>query len=88
MSAQATGKKPSPLRAVVEVVARQLVEHPEGVKVIETERRGTTVLELKTAAGDLGRIIGRQGRTAAALRTLVKLTAEKHGRRAQLEIRD
>lgn len=88
MSAQATDKKPSPLRAVVEVVARQLVEHPEAVKVTEMERRGTTILELTTAAGDLGRIIGRQGRTAAALRTLVNLTAEKHGRRAQLEIRD
>jgi predicted RNA-binding protein YlqC (UPF0109 family) len=88
MSVHPTGSKPSPLRAVVEVVVRQLVEHPEAVKVAETERRGTIILELTTAAGDLGRVIGRQGRTAAALRTLVNLTAEKHGRRAQLEIRD
>ena len=78
----------NPLRAVVEVVVRALVDHPESVKVTESERRGMTVLELTTAPGDMGKIIGRQGRTAAALRTLVALTAEKHGKRAQLDIRD
>ena len=78
----------SPLRAVVEVIARALVDKPDSVKVTETERRGMSVLELTTAPGDMGKIIGRQGRTAAALRTLVALTAEKHGRRAQLDIRD
>jgi len=78
----------SPLKAVVEVVAKALVDHPDGVSVTETERRGMTVLELSTAPGDMGKIIGRQGRTAAAIRTLVALTAEKHGRRAQLDIRD
>lgn len=82
------GGAASPLRAVVEVVAKALVEHPDDVRVAETERRGTTVLELTTAPGDMGKIIGRQGRTAAAIRTLVALTAEKHGRRAQLDIRD
>lgn len=76
------------LRAVVEVVVRALVDHPEAVKVSESERRGVAVLELTTAPGDMGKIIGRQGRTAAALRTLVAVTAEKHGRRAQLDIRD
>ena len=78
----------SPMRAVVEVVARALVDHPESVQVRETERRGMTVLELTTAPGDMGKIIGRQGRTAAALRTLVALAAEKHGKRAQLDIKD
>lgn len=78
----------SPLRDVVEVVVRALVEHPESVRVTEHERRGMTVLELKTAPGDMGKIIGRQGRTAAALRTLVATTAERHGKRAQLDIRD
>jgi predicted RNA-binding protein YlqC (UPF0109 family) len=80
--------EPSPLRAVVEVVARALVDHPEGVRVTESLRRGLTVLELTTAPGDMGKIIGRQGRTAAALRTLVSVTAEKYGQRAQLDIRD
>jgi len=78
----------SPLRAVVEVVVKALVDHPDAVKVTESERRGMTVLELSTAPGDMGKIIGRQGRTAAALRTLVTVTAEKHGKRAQLDIRD
>ncbi len=76
------------MRAVVEVVARALVDNPGSVRVTETERRGMTVLELSTAPGDMGKIIGRQGRTAAALRMLVALTAEKHGKRAQLDIKD
>ena len=78
----------SPLRAVVETVVRALVDKPDSVRVNETERRGMTVLELTTAPNDMGKIIGRQGRTAAALRILVALTAEKHGKRAQLDIRD
>jgi len=80
--------KASPLSAVVEVVARALVDHPDAVKVRESIRRGMTILELTTAPGDMGKIIGRQGRTAAALRTLVSLTAEQQGTRAQLDIRD
>ena len=78
----------SPMRAVVEVVGRALVDRPDEVEVTETERRGMVVLELSTAPGDMGKIIGRQGRTAAALRTLVTLTAEKAGTHAQLDIRD
>ena len=78
----------NPLRDVVEVVARALVDHPDSVRVSEHERRGMTVLELNTAPGDLGKIIGRQGRTAAALRLLVAVTAERHGKKAQLDIRD
>ena len=78
----------SPLRDVVEVVVRALVDKPDSVRVTETERRGMTVLELTTAPGDMGKIIGRQGRTAAAIRTLVAVTAEKLGKRAQLDIRD
>jgi uncharacterized protein len=82
------GEQSSPLRAVVEVVVKTLVDHPDAVKVTESVRRGMTVVELSTAPGDMGKIIGRQGRTAAAIRTLVALTAERHGVRAQLDIRD
>ena len=78
----------SPLRAVVEVVVRGLVDHPDAVEVTESVRRGMSVLELRTAPGDMGKIIGRQGRTAAALRTLLAVTAERHGKRAQLDIKD
>ncbi len=82
------GGQASPLRAVVEVVVKTLVDHPDAVKVTESSRRGMTIVELSTAPADMGKIIGRQGRTAAAIRTLVALTAERHGVRAQLDIRD
>jgi len=78
----------SPLRAVVEVVVRALVDKPDEVSVTESHRRGMTMLELTTAPGDMGKVIGRQGRTVSALRTLVSFTAEKHGQRAQLDLRD
>jgi predicted RNA-binding protein YlqC (UPF0109 family) len=88
-SEESQGTAPgSPLRAVVEVMVKALVDHPEAVRVTETARRGVTVVELTTAPGDMGKIIGRQGRTAAALRTLVAVTAERLGTRAQLDIRD
>ena len=78
----------NPVRAVVEVIAKALVDRPQEVSVTETSRRGVAIVELSTAVSDMGKIIGRQGRTAAAIRTLVALTAEKHGQRAQLDIRD
>ena len=78
----------SPLRAVVEVVVRALVDNPDAVRVTDSQRRGMTIVELETASSDMGKIIGRQGRTVSALRTLVSLTAEKHGTRAQLDLRD
>jgi predicted RNA-binding protein YlqC (UPF0109 family) len=58
------------------------------VKVTEAEHRGVAVIELFVAPGDLGRVIGRQGRTASALRTLVEVTAEYHDFDATLEIRE
>jgi predicted RNA-binding protein YlqC (UPF0109 family) len=79
---------PSAVGTVVDVVARALVDRPDDVRVTESSRRGMTIVELSTAPGDMGKIIGRQGRTAAALRTLVALTAEQMGTRAQLDIRD
>ena len=78
----------SQARDVVEVVARALVDEPEAVEVTETEHRGVTVVELFVAPGDLGRVIGRMGRTASALRTLVEVAAEYHDFDATLEIRE
>ena len=75
-------------RDVVEVVARALADHPDAVRVTERNHRGQTLVELFMAPGDLGRVIGRQGRTAAALRTLVNATAEIEGTKAALEFRD
>jgi predicted RNA-binding protein YlqC (UPF0109 family) len=75
-------------RDVVEVVARALADKPDAVRVTERPHRGQTLVELFMAPGDLGRVIGRQGRTAAAMRTLVNATAELEGAKATLEFRD
>lgn len=76
------------LRALVETIARALADQPDAVRVGESVRRGMTVIELHVASGDLGRVIGRQGRTAAAVRTLLATAAEGDGRKATLDIRD
>ena len=76
------------LKGLVEVVARALADASDEVDVREVERRGTTVFELHVAPGDLGRVIGRQGRTAAALRTLLQSAGEASGKRVTLDIRD
>ena len=88
MTEEAAPAPGNPVRAVVELVARALVGNPDAVRVTESERRGMTVFALTTAPDDMGKPIGPQGRTAAAIRTLVATTAEKHGRRAPLDIRD
>lgn len=78
----------SEARDVIEVIARALADAPDAVKVTEAEHRGVAVIELFVAPDDLGRVIGRQGRTASALRSLVGLTAEFHDFDATLEIRE
>ncbi len=75
-------------RDVVEVVAKTLADHPNAVRVTERQHKGQTLVELFMAPGDLGRVIGRQGRTAQAMRTLVSATAELEGTKATLEFRD
>jgi predicted RNA-binding protein YlqC (UPF0109 family) len=75
-------------RDVVEVVARALADKPDAVTVTEREGRGQTVVELTMAPGDLGRVIGRQGRTAQALRTLASAAAELDGTKAMVDFRD
>ena len=76
------------LKGLVEVIAKALADHPDAVRVGESERRGMTVIELQVAPGDLGRMIGLQGRTAAAVRALLATAAEADGKRATLDIRD
>jgi predicted RNA-binding protein YlqC (UPF0109 family) len=78
----------SGVRAVVEVLARALTDRPDEVHVKESQHRGATLIELFVGAGELGRIIGKQGRTAAALRTLASSAGEKEGKTVTLEIRD
>jgi uncharacterized protein len=78
----------SVIREVVEVLARALTDRPDEVRVVESEHRGTTLVELYVGSGELGRVIGKQGRTAAALRTLASSAGEKIGKTVTLEIRD
>ena len=75
-------------RDVVEVVARALAGRPNEVRVTESDRRGTTVVQLAMAPGELGRVIGRQGRTAAAVRTLAAAAAELDGIKVSVDFSD
>jgi len=71
---------------LVEYVAKALVDHPDQVSVDSVEDPTTTTVRLKVAPADLGRVIGKQGRTARAMRTLLHATAARSKRRAVLEI--
>lgn len=75
-------------REVVEVMARALAGRPGDVRVTEAEHRGQTVVEVFMAPGELGRIIGRQGRTAAAVRTVAASAGDLEGKRVTVEFRD
>ena len=74
--------------AVVEAVARGLADRPDSVRVSEREARGQVFIELTMAPGDMGRVIGRQGRTAQAVRTLANAAAEMDGVRVSVDFRD
>ncbi len=74
------------MRGMLEFIARALVDKPEAVEVEEVEADGATLLELRVAQEDLGKVIGKQGRTARALRTLVAAAGVKLGKRYAVEI--
>ncbi len=70
------------------VLARSLVDEPERVEVSGTETGSRVDLELRVASGDMGRIIGRQGRTIRAIRSVVKAASVKLGKRVNVEVSD
>ena len=74
------------MKELLEYLARGLVAHPDQVRVNEVEEEGATVLELSVADEDYGAVIGRGGRTAGALRTVVKSAGTKQKRRVFLDI--
>jgi len=78
----------SQLRELVEIIARALADEPQHVRVSEVEHRGTTLVEIHAAPRDVGKMIGRQGRTIAAMRTLAGVAAERVKKRVTLEVRD
>ncbi len=71
---------------LVEYLARRLVNEPDAVRAEEVEREGDIVIELHVAPADVGQVIGRQGRIARALRTVVRAAAARRDRRVMLEI--
>ena len=71
---------------IVEYLARRLVDDPDAVRVQELERDGDTIIELHVAKDDVGKVIGRQGRIARALRTIVRASAARRTGRTLLEI--
>ena len=73
---------------LLEYLARQLVDDPEGVRVETAEEEDAIVLRLHVAEADVGKVIGRQGRIARALRTVVRASAARERRRVLLEIVD
>jgi uncharacterized protein len=74
------------LKELVELMAKALVDSPEQVKVAEIEGEKTSVIELSVARDDLGKVIGKQGRTARAMRTILSAASTKVKKRAVLEI--
>ena len=74
------------LKELVEMIAKALVDYPEQVEVSELEGEQTSVIELRVAKEDLGKVIGKQGRTARAMRTILNAASTKIRKRAVLEI--
>lgn len=79
---------PGDLKELVRYIAQSLVEKPDEVKVHEIEGEQTSVIELRVAKEDLGKVIGRDGRTAKAMRVILNAASTRQNKRAMLEILD
>ncbi|MDO4289200.1 MAG: KH domain-containing protein [Eubacterium sp.] len=74
------------MKRLIEIIAKALVDNPDAVVVSETEQEHSILLELKVADEDMGKVIGKQGRIAKAIRTVLKASATKSHKRVILEI--
>ena len=74
------------MKELVEVIAKSLVENPEEVVVTETEKEDAIIVELKVGASDMGKVIGRQGRIAKAIRTVEKAASSKSPKKVIVDI--
>jgi predicted RNA-binding protein YlqC (UPF0109 family) len=74
------------MKELVEVIAKSLVDHPEEVVVTEEENDKTVTITLKVAPDDMGKVIGKQGRIAKSIRTVVKAAATKDDKKVMVEI--
>jgi len=76
------------MKKLIEYIAKSVVDDPDGVKVTEKRYGRDIILRLDVAQGDMGRVIGKQGRMANAMRALLRVSAVKSGKRVSLEIGD
>ena len=76
------------MKDLLTYIAQNLVEHPQAVDVQETETDGNVVLELRVDPSDMGKVIGRQGRIAKEIRTLMRSVAQRQGKKDSVEIMD
>jgi predicted RNA-binding protein YlqC (UPF0109 family) len=74
------------MKELVEYIAKSLVNDPSAVSVTEINRKTLVIIELRVAQEDMGRVIGREGRVANAIRSLLRVSAAKQGKRVSLEI--
>ena len=74
------------MKELVEIIAQSLVDHPDEVVVTETEKENGVLIELQVASDDMGKVIGKQGRIAKAIRTVVKAAASKEDKKVIVEI--
>ena len=76
------------MKELLTYIAQNLVEHPDQVSVTEYDNAGETILELRVAVEDMGKVIGRQGRIAKEIRTLIRSVAQRTGQRVSVDIID
>ncbi len=74
------------MKEIIDFIAKRLVDDPDAVDVVEREEEGTITVELRSAKDDLGKVIGKQGRTARAMRVVLATVAAKEDKRSRLEI--
>jgi predicted RNA-binding protein YlqC (UPF0109 family) len=77
-----------PLKDLIHAIAMELVDHPDQVEVTEIPGDNNSVIELRVAKDDIGKVIGKEGRTAQSMRTILTAVSTKLGRRAHLDIVD
>jgi predicted RNA-binding protein YlqC (UPF0109 family) len=87
MTAQ-NAEQSGPLKELIRAIAVELVDQPDQLEVIEIVGDNSSVIELRVAKEDIGKVIGKEGRTAQSMRTLLTALSTKLGRRAQLDIVD
>jgi len=78
--------EPPSMKELIAFIAQNLVDEPDAVEVREVEHDGSTMLELRVATGDLGKVIGKQGRTARAMRTILSAASTRSRKRIVLDI--